>query len=55
MKSCLITRLSRRRFTLWTDPLAALPGRLRADMGLPDPPAHLPVHPFPFLSPLMKL
>lgn len=55
MKSCLITRLSRRRFAVWATPFTALPDRLRADMGLPECPPHLPIHPFPFLSPLMKL
>ncbi|WP_306047485.1 hypothetical protein [Nioella sp. MMSF_3534] len=55
MKSCLITRLSRRRLGLWSSPLSALPDRLRADMGLPDRPAQLPARPFFFLTPLMKL
>lgn len=55
MKSCLITRLSRRRLGLWSSPLSALPDRLRADMGLPDRPARPPTRPFPFLTPLMKL
>ncbi len=55
MKTCLITRLSRRRFAIFGGLPATLPDRLRADMGLAERPARPPVRPFPFLSPLMRL
>lgn len=55
MKSCLITRLSRRRFSVFGGLPATLSDRLRADMGLAERPARPPAQPFPFLSPLMRL